>query len=56
MKTRLLTKASVKGALKGSQIKTIKVKVGNKKLNKKYAAKYKKFFTKKNAGGKAAVK
>lgn len=51
------TKASVKNALKGSAVKTIKVKVSsNAKTNKKYLAKYKKIFTKKICGKKVAVK
>lgn len=56
VKTRYLTKNSVKGSLKSSKVKTVKVKFGNKKLNKKYRKAYKKIFTKKNAGRKAKVK
>ena len=56
VKTTALTKKAVKGSLKGSKVKTIKVKVGNKKKNKKYIRKYKKVFTKKNAGRKVTVK
>lgn len=56
LKTKKLTKKSVKNSLKGSKVKTIKVKVGKKKDNKKYVKKYKKIFTKKNAGKKASVK
>jgi uncharacterized repeat protein (TIGR02543 family) len=56
VKTRKLTKASVKGSLKGSKVKTVKVKVGKKKTNKKYVKKYKNFFTKKNCGKKVTVK
>lgn len=56
VRTKLLTKSSVRGSLKGSKVKTVKVKVGKKKENKKYVKKYKKFFTKKNAGRKAKVK
>jgi len=56
IKTKKLTKKSVRKSLKNSKIKTIKVKVGSKKLNRKYVKKYKKFFTKKNAGKKAKVK
>ena len=56
VKTKLLTKKSVKGCLKGSKVKTVKVKVGTKKLNKKFVKKYKKVFTKKVAGKKAIVK
>ena len=56
LKTRLLTKKSVKGSLKSSKVKTIQVRVGAKKTNKKFVKTYKKFFTKKNAGRKASVK
>ena len=56
VRTRKLTKKSVKGSLKESKVKTVKVKVGNKKLNKKFVKKYKKIFTKKNAGKKVKVK
>ena len=54
--TTKLTKSGVKKSLKGSKVKTVKVKVGSKKENKKYVKKYKKFFTKKNAGKKAKVR
>ena len=37
-------------------MKTVQVKVGKKSLNKKYVKKYKKVFTKKNAGKKVKVK
>lgn len=57
VKTKKLTKKSVKKALKGSKIKTVKVKISKKAAtNKKYVKKYKKFFTKKNAGKKVTVK
>ena len=56
VKTKLLTKASVKNSLKGSKVKTIKVKVGKKKVNKKYVKKYRKYFKKKNSGKKVKVK
>lgn len=56
IKTRLLKKTKVKGALTGSKIKTVKVSVGTKKLNRTYLKKYKKIFTKKNAGRKASIK
>ena len=56
VKTKKLTKKSVKGSLKGSKIKTVQVKVGKKSVNKKYVKKYKKFFTKKNAGRTVTVK
>ena len=54
--SQLLKKKAVKGSLKGSSVKTIKVKVGAKSLNKKFAKKYKKFFTKANCGKKAKIK
>ena len=52
VKTKKLAKKSVKGCLKGSKVKSIQVKIGNKKVAKKY----KKIFTKKVAGKKAKVK
>lgn len=56
VKTKKLTKASVKNSLKGSKVKTVKVKVGKKKTNKTYRKKYKKIFTKKNAGKRVKIK
>jgi hypothetical protein len=56
IKTKLLSKARVKGCLKSSKVKTVKVKVGTKKTNKKYLKKYKSYFTKKNAGRKVKIK
>ena len=56
IKTKLLKKAKVKGSLKGSKIKTVQVKVGSKSVNKKFVKKYKKIFTKSNAGRKVTVK
>ena len=56
VKSKKLEKESVTGALKGSSVKTVKVAPGTKKLNKKYAEKYKKIFTKKNCGKKVVVK
>ena len=56
LKTTKLKKAKVKGCLTGSKVKTVQVKVGNKKANKKYVKAYKKIFTKKIAGKKAKVK
>jgi hypothetical protein len=56
VKTKKLTKKSVKGSLKGSKVKTVKVDVGKTKVDKKYVKKYKKIFTKKNAGKKVTVK
>ncbi len=56
VKTKKLTRASVKNSMKGSKVKTIKVKVGSKKLNKKYVKIYKKHFSKANCGKKIKVK
>ena len=56
VKTKKLKAKAVKGSLKGSKVKTVLVKVGNKKANKKFVKKYKKIFTKKNAGKKVKVK
>ena len=56
VKTKKLKKGSVKGSLKGSKVSTVKVEIGSKKVNKKFVKKYKKFFTKKNAGKKVKVK
>ena len=56
IKTKKLKKKAVKGSLKGSNVKKIEVKVGSKKANKKIVKKYKKIFTKKNAGKKVKVK
>ena len=56
VKSKKLTKKSVKGSLKGSKVKTVKVKVGKRSVNKKYVKKYKKIFTKKNCGKKVKVK
>ncbi|MBR2654449.1 MAG: CotH kinase family protein [Lachnospiraceae bacterium] len=55
VKTKKLSKARVKGSLKKSKVTSIKVKVGRKKLNRKYVKKYKKYFTKKNAGKRVKV-
>ncbi|MDO4860772.1 MAG: 5'-nucleotidase C-terminal domain-containing protein, partial [Bacillota bacterium] len=56
IKTKKLKKAKVKNSLKNSAVRTIKVNVGTKKANKTYVKKYKKIFTKKNAGKKVTVK
>ena len=56
VRTRKLTGKSVKNSLKGSKIKTVKVRVGSKKLNKKYVKKYKKIFRKKNSGKKVKIR
>jgi len=55
IKTTKLNKKSVKGSLQGSKVKTVKVKVGKAKANKKYATKYKACFTKKNVGKSVKV-
>ena len=56
LKTKLLKKTKVKGCLKSSKIKTVQVKVGSKKQNKTYIKKYKKIFTKANAGKKIKIR
>ena len=56
VKTKKFKKAKVKKSLKGSKVKYVVVKVGTKKANKTYVKKYKKFFTKANAGKKVTVK
>ena len=56
VKTKLFKKNQVKGSLKSSKVKTLQVKVGSKKVNKKFVKTYKKIFTKKNAGRKVKVK
>ena len=56
LKTKLLKKAKVKGCLKGSKIKAVQIKAGNKAANKKFVVNYKKIFTKANAGRKVIVK
>ena len=56
VRTKKLTKGSVRSSLKSSKVKTIKVKVGKKKENRKYVKKYKKIFTKKNCGKKVRVR
>lgn len=56
VKTKKLKKATVKGSLKSSKVKTVQVKVGKKSDNKKYVKAYKKIFTKANAGKKVKVK
>ena len=50
VKSKKLTSKSVRNAFKGSEVKTIKIKIGTTKTNKTYIKKYKKIFTKKNAG------
>jgi len=55
LKTKLLKKGMVENCLAGSKVKTIRVDI-SKKLNRKYVKKYRKIFTKKNAGRKVRVK
>ena len=56
VKTKKFKKSTVKKSLKNSKVKYVVVKVGTKKQNKTYVKKYKKFFTKANAGKKVTVK
>ena len=56
IKTKKLKAKTVKGSFKSSKVKTIIVKVGNKKANKQYVKAYKKIFTKKIVGKKVGVK
>ena len=56
VKTKALTKKSVKGSLKKSKIKRVKVKVGTKKENRKFVKKYRKIFKKKNSGKRVKVR
>ncbi|MGI6590163.1 MAG: hypothetical protein ACOX1O_00900 [Eggerthellaceae bacterium] len=56
VKTKKLTKKSVKGSLKGSKVVTVKVNVGKAKADKNYVAKYHKVFAKANVGKKVTVK
>ena len=56
VKTKLLKKKSTKKCLAGSSVKVVKVKAGKAKVNRKYAKKYAKIFTKKNCGTKVTVK
>lgn len=56
IKTKKLKKVNVKKSLTGSKIKYVVIRVGTKKANRTYTTKYKKFFTKANAGRKVTVK
>lgn len=56
VKSRHLSKGKVKRCLSGSSVKSIKVKVGKAKANKKYAKKYAKAFKKSNSGKKVMVR
>jgi predicted nucleic-acid-binding protein len=56
VKSKKLTRLSVKSSLKLSKIKFIKIKVSNsKRVNNKHLKKYKKIFTKNNCGKKIRV-
>ena len=52
IKSRKLTKKTVRGSLKSSKVKKLTINTGNRKLRKKYLKKYKNYFTLKNAGRK----
>lgn len=56
LKTKLLTAKATRGFLKGSRVLTVKVSVGGKKANAKWAKKYKRVLSKKSCGKKVAVK
>ena len=56
VKTKKLKKTTVRKSLSGSRVKTVLVRVGTKKTNRTYVTRYKKIFTKSNAGRKVAVK
>lgn len=56
LKTKMLKASTVKNSLKGSKVSVVKVKVGKKSKNKKFAVKYRKAFKKKNCGKKVRIK
>ena len=56
LKTKKLTGTRVKGSLRKSKVKVIKVTVGPKKTNRSYIKKYGKIFTKRITGQKVTVK
>ena len=56
VKTKKLKKTTVKKSLSGSKVNYVIVRVGTKAANKTYVTKYKKIFTKANAGRKVTVK
>lgn len=56
VKTKKLTKKSVKSSLAGSKVTTVKVEVGGKAANRKLIRAYKKVFDKKVCGKKVTVK
>ena len=53
--TALAKKSAVKGSLKGSKVKTLKVKVGSAKANKKAVKQYKKAFTRANTAANSKI-
>ena len=56
LQSKFLKKSTVKGCFKSSKVKTVQVKVGSKKVNKKAVKAYKKIFTKKNSGKSVKVR
>ena len=56
IKSKHLTKKSVKGSLKGSKIKKIRVKLGSAKTTRKYVRRYRKYFRKANSGRTVIIK
>jgi hypothetical protein len=56
IKSKKLTKKSIKGSLKGSKVRTVQIKVGKKALNRKYFRKYRKIFIPKNTGKKVRIR
>lgn len=55
VKTKRLSKKTIKNALKDSKVKKIKINVGKKNVNKQYVKKYKQIFTKKIVGRSVVV-
>jgi len=55
VKTKKLTKKSVKSSFKGSKVTTVKIRIGSGKTNARFAKACKKIFTSKNAGRKVRV-
>lgn len=57
VKSKRLTRRTMKGAFKGSKIKTARIAVSKKRsINKKWAKRYKKVFAKKCCGKKVKIK
>ena len=55
VRTKQLTKSSVRNSLLKSKVRTIKVNIGSTAVNRTYVKKYKQIFTLKNAGKKVTV-